>query len=162
MCNFGRSFLVSSLQIFTYTTCFGLIGHFQVHNLVCRSFKVTAAGSFLGWRCAAVHMFPIYGFRWSDFLSLATVWGSLGVFVFSGLNSLSFVGTHQPWFYFKGTCRRNGPFCNVPYRSVYTARDISGHYGTSEGLAERMTYSWATERDRRPLIYALLWTRKWH
>jgi hypothetical protein len=52
---------VSSAHYYRYlnalTTCFGLTGHLQVYSLVCRSFQVT----FLGWHCAAVHMFPIYG-----------------------------------------------------------------------------------------------------
>jgi hypothetical protein len=56
-CNFGWCFLLSLLKFFKYTTCFSLMGHLHVYNLVCRSSMVTAtaAGSFLGWHCGAMH-----------------------------------------------------------------------------------------------------------
>jgi hypothetical protein len=82
--NFGWCLLFSLLQIFKYTICFGSTGHTQDYNLVCRSFKatVTAAGSFLDWHCAAVHVFLIDYFRWSNFLSCFGARQSWNVLVF--------------------------------------------------------------------------------
>jgi hypothetical protein len=67
-CSYGCCFLFSLLQMFTYTTCFGPTGHHHVKSMVshCRSFKVTAADSFLDLHCAAVQMLRIYGFRLSN------------------------------------------------------------------------------------------------
>jgi hypothetical protein len=58
-CSFGFRFPFSSLQLFKYTTWFGPTDDLQVCNLVYRSFEVTGtdAGSFLGWHCAAIHVF---------------------------------------------------------------------------------------------------------
>jgi hypothetical protein len=74
---------VSLLQIFKYTICFCSTGHTQDYSLVCRYFKATAtaAGSFLDWHCAAVHIFLIYSFT-CQIVSLVSVCGSLGMSVF--------------------------------------------------------------------------------
>jgi hypothetical protein len=68
---------------------------FFMYNLFCRFFKVnvTAAGSFLGWHCAAVQVFCIYYFQLTNVLSCFGV-GSRVLFVFSGLNLLCFVVGH--------------------------------------------------------------------
>jgi hypothetical protein len=88
-CSCGWCFLFSLSHIFKYTTCFGPTGRLQVYNLVshCRSFKVTAtaAGSFVIWYCAAVHVFGIYCFRWANFL-LFRCEAVLDVFVYSRFN----------------------------------------------------------------------------
>jgi hypothetical protein len=70
-CNSCWCFLLFLLSTCKYPTCFGPTGHLQMYNLICRSFKVnaTVAGNFLGWYWAPVHVFHVFCFRWSNFLT---------------------------------------------------------------------------------------------
>lgn len=86
---------VSSSLYYKYTISFRPIVHLQVHNLVCTPFKINviAMGSFVHQHCAS-YKCSKFAASGGYIFSLALLWGSLGMLIFSGFNLLCLVVGH--------------------------------------------------------------------